>query len=166
LELGRAEVSTKAGNRFELVERAAGGAEAAPRDHRHLQVATGQQRCERERHFIADAAGRVLVDLGYFAGRPLERDARMKHPLGERSNLGHRHAAQEDGHRPSCHLVVVDVAAHVAVDQRGDLEVSELVAVAFFRDKVDDVHGVGGFCPARFLILHASAATASPTSVP
>ena len=117
LELGGAEIRAEAGNRFELIERAAGCAEAAAGDHRHLQIAAGEQRRERQRNFIADAAGGMLIDLGRFAGGPLERDAGVEHVLGEGGDLGDRHAAQVDGHRPGGHLVVGHVAANVAVDE-------------------------------------------------
>ena len=140
LELGRAQIRAKAGDRFELVERAAGRAEAAAGDHRHLQVAAGQQRRERQRNLVADAAGRVLVDLRRFAGRPLERDAGVEHVLGERGDFGDRHAAQVDGHRPGRHLVVGHVAADVAGDERADFVFGQLAAVALFRDEADDVH--------------------------
>ena len=45
-------------------------------------------------------------------------------------------------HRPGGHLVVGNVALGVGIDERTDLEVGELVAVALLRDEVDDVHGV------------------------
>ena len=134
------EIGAEAGDRFELVERAAGGAEAAAGDHRHLQIAAGQERRERQRDLVADAAGRVLVDLRRLAGRPLERHARMQHVLGERGDLGDRHAAQVNGHRPGRHLVVGHVAADVAVDERTDFVVGQLAAVALLRDEVDNVH--------------------------
>ena len=57
------EVDAEAGDRLELVERAAGVAEAAARHHRHRDAARGDRRRERDRDLVADAAGRVLVDL-------------------------------------------------------------------------------------------------------
>ena len=135
------EIGAEAGNRLELVERAAGRAEAAAGDHRHLQVAAGQERREDQRDFVADAAGGMLVDLRRFVCRPLKRRTGTEHVLGERGRFRHRHAAQIDGHCPGGHLVVVDVTLHVGVDDRADLEIGEFFAVAFFRDQVDDVHG-------------------------
>ena len=140
LKLGRAEIRAKAGDGFELVERAAGRAEAAAGDHRHLQVAAGQQRRERQRNLVADAARRMLVDLWRLAGGPLERDAGVEHVLGERGDFGDRHAAQVHGHRPGRHLVVGHVAADVARDERTDFVFGQLAAVALFRDEADDVH--------------------------
>ena len=62
----------EAGNRLELVERPAGVAEAAPAHHRHRDAARGDERREAEAHLVADAAGRVLVDLDPGHGREVE----------------------------------------------------------------------------------------------
>jgi hypothetical protein len=51
-----------AGDRVELVERAAGVAQPAPGDHRHRAAAGGDDRRQQQRDLVADAAGRVLVD--------------------------------------------------------------------------------------------------------
>ena len=70
-----------AGDRLELVERAAGVAEAAPGNHRHEGAAGRQHRREHQADIVADAAGRMLVDHG--PGRreiaPVEHDARVHH---------------------------------------------------------------------------------------
>jgi hypothetical protein len=50
-----------AGNGFQLVERAAGMAEPAPRDHRHRQPAGRRDRRQHQRDVVADPAGRMLV---------------------------------------------------------------------------------------------------------
>ncbi len=62
-------------NRIELVERAAGVAEAAARDHRNEGAAGGEHRAEHERHVVADTAGRVLVEdrAGEVRRAPVER---------------------------------------------------------------------------------------------
>ena len=65
------QVDAEPGDRLELVERAAGVAEAAARHHRHRDAARGDRRRERDRDLVADAAGRVLVDLR--AARSLDR---------------------------------------------------------------------------------------------
>ena len=70
------QVGAPAGDRFHLVERAAGVAEAAPRQLRHRGAARGDERHEDERDLVADAAGRVLVD-----GRPADcRTGRAARP--------------------------------------------------------------------------------------
>ena len=53
-----------AGDAVELVQRPAGVAEAAAGDHRHRRAARGEDRGEHQRHLVADAAGRVLVEHG------------------------------------------------------------------------------------------------------
>ena len=58
-EVGRGVV---AGDRVELVERAARVAEAAAGDHRHRAAAGGEDRREQQRDLVADAAGGVLVE--------------------------------------------------------------------------------------------------------
>ena len=50
------------GNGFELVECAAGMAEAAAGHHRHGRAARGDERRQDERRLVADAAGAVFVD--------------------------------------------------------------------------------------------------------
>src|SRR2546427_9435630 len=49
-------------SRLELVEGAAGVAQPAARHHRHGHAARRHERREHQRHLVADAAGRVLVD--------------------------------------------------------------------------------------------------------
>ena len=62
LEERKVRLRDVAGDRIELVERAAGVAEAAPGDHRHIGAAGGEHRRQHQRHVVADAAGRVLVE--------------------------------------------------------------------------------------------------------
>ena len=62
------QVGPPAGDRLELVEGAAGVAEAAAGQLRHRDPAGGDQRGQRQRDLVADAAGRVLV-----GGRPRQR---------------------------------------------------------------------------------------------
>ena len=73
----RSEVGLRvvAGDRIELVERAAGVAEAAAGDHRHVGAAGREHRREHQRDVVADAAGRVLVEdrAGQVGVAPVER---------------------------------------------------------------------------------------------
>ena len=62
-KLGFGEAGAVAGNGFELVERAAGDAEAAAGDHRDGGAAGGDERGEGDGYLVADAAGGMLVDL-------------------------------------------------------------------------------------------------------
>ena len=56
------ELDAEAGDRLELVERAAGVAEAAAAHLPERHAARRDDRPDRERRLVADAAGRVLVD--------------------------------------------------------------------------------------------------------
>ena len=64
-----------AGDGIELVERAAGMAEAAARDHRHKGAAGGEHGGEHQADIVADAAGRMLVEdrAGQRGAAPVER---------------------------------------------------------------------------------------------
>ena len=77
--LGEREVGAKAGNGFELVERAAGVAERAAGHHRHGDVERRDERREHERHLVADAAGRVFVDARASEVRQVEPVAAQQH---------------------------------------------------------------------------------------
>ena len=74
------DVHPEAGDRLELVQRAARVPEAAPGDHRHEAAAGRDQRCEHEADLVADAAGRVFVDdrPGQPRARPVEHLARAE----------------------------------------------------------------------------------------
>ena len=63
-ELGEGEADAEAGDGLELVQRSAGVAEAAARDHGHVDAAGRGQRSEDQRRLVAHAARGVLVDLG------------------------------------------------------------------------------------------------------
>ena len=67
------EVDAEAGDRLELVERAAGVAEAAAAHLPDRDAAGGDDRADRDRRLVADAAGRVLVD-----DLPAERPAEVE----------------------------------------------------------------------------------------
>ena len=95
---------------------------------------------EDEGGFVADAAGGVLVD--FFAGEigEIQHFAGIQHDLGERGEFGTGHAANPDGHEPSGHLVVGNVAASVAGDQEVDLFAGVFAGVAFFPNEIDGAH--------------------------
>ena len=71
-EVGERQIDVEPGNGFELVERAARVAEAAPADHRdvdgllserHDDVRGRNYRSDHERSFVADAARGMLIDF-------------------------------------------------------------------------------------------------------
>ena len=110
----RRERGAHAGDRLELVERAAGVAERAAREFRNRHAAGRDERHDDQRDAIADAAGGVLVDR-----RPVERDrvARADHGFGQRVRLGRGQPADRRRHQQRRHRRLVDGAVNVAVDQ-------------------------------------------------
>jgi len=60
----RGKAGTESRNRLELVEGASGVAESSTGHHGDGNAAAGHHRREKERHLVANAAGRVLVYPG------------------------------------------------------------------------------------------------------
>ena len=86
-----------AGDRVELVQRAASVTEAPARDHRHVTAAGGEHGCEHEREIVADAAGGMLVD--HRARQiPLQHGAGIAHGERQAHRLLAAHAAEEHRH--------------------------------------------------------------------
>ena len=134
-ELVERQLRAEAGDRLELVERAAGVAEPATAHLPERHSARGDDRADRERCLVADAAGRVLVDH-LPPSAPLRS---IVSPLliiasvsTNVSGLGE--TAEVDGHAERGHLVVGHVAARVAEDQLGQLVGRQLVPVALALD--------------------------------
>ena len=99
-ELVDGELDAEAGDRLELVERAAGVTEAAAAHLPERHAARGDDRADGERRLVAHAAGRVLVDhLAAERGAQVDRLAAADHRVGERERLGGRSAR---GSTPPC----------------------------------------------------------------
>src|SRR5450830_1617177 len=130
---------TPAGDRLELVERPAGVAEAATRQLRHGDAEDRDERRERQRDLVADAARRVLV--GRRARQPGEVQAlaARDHRCGPASDLGPVHPVEQDGHGERGHLLLGDCAARVRVEDPVDLAVRQTTAVTLRADHVDRV---------------------------
>ena len=122
-----------AGDGVELVERAAGMAEAAAGDHRHVGAAGGERRGEHQADIVADPAGRVLVDHRP-RQVPGEHAAGVAHGAGQRHALVAVHAAEEDRHGEGGDLALGDDAGGQPVDEEADLLGRERAAVAFAGD--------------------------------
>ena len=87
------ELDAEARDRLELVERAARVPEPAPAHLPDRHAAGGDDRADRDRRLVADAAGRVLVDdPPAERGAEVERRAAPDHRVGERVGLGRRSA--------------------------------------------------------------------------
>ena len=104
-----------AGDRLELVDRAAGVAEPAAAHLPERDAAGGDDRPDGDRRLVADAAGRVLVDAACARSRAPEVDrlAARDHRVGERVRLGARQAPEVDGHQEGGHLVVGNLVPRV-----------------------------------------------------
>ena len=84
LRLPQREAGAEAGNRLELVERAAGVAQPASRHHRDRHAARREHRRQQQRRLVSHAAGGVLVHQRPLEAVPVEPVARVEHGLGQR----------------------------------------------------------------------------------
>ena len=125
-----------AGDRFHLVQRAAGMAETAARDHRHGRAAGGDDRRQHQRDIVADAAGRMLVDDWAVEAGPVENIAAVAHRLGQRDGLVPRHAPEEDRHGEGRDLPLGDAAVVEAGDEGLDGGRIEGLTVALGADEL------------------------------
>ena len=73
----------KPGNRFQFVERAAGMAQRAARNHRHDDARRRGNRSCDQAGLVADAAGRVLIDFDTRNRRQVQRFAGAHHRFGQ-----------------------------------------------------------------------------------
>src|SRR4029453_15437995 len=136
-ELVTGEFDAESRNRLELVQRPAGVAEPAAAHLPEGDAARGDQRPDDERCLVPYPPGRVLVRDGTAdLGLQVDRLAAPHHGLGERVGLLRGEPLEVNGHAESGELVVRDLAARVAEDERGDLLVGELPAVALALDQL------------------------------
>ena len=82
--------NSEAGNRFQLVECAAGVTQAASADHRHRQPTRRHQRRQDQRCFVADSTCRVLVHRLHAEGSQVKHLTRAQHRVGEVCGLCRR----------------------------------------------------------------------------
>ncbi len=155
-DLVEGELGVEAGDGFELVECAAGVAEAAAGDHGDAdagdaswckggEACGGEDGCDEKRGLVADAAGGVLVDGEGVEAGGVEGFAGVAHGGGEGGELLRGESAMEDGHEEGCDLRVGDElllwrAVDEGVDEGLDFLVGEDAAVALVED---DVYGMG-----------------------
>ncbi len=134
------ELGAPAGDRLELVERAAGVPEPAARQLGHGRATGRDERAQHQRDLVADASRGVLVDGGPPDARQVEAGARRQHRRGPAGELGGLHAPPHDRHEQGRGLLVGDVADGVGLDEPVDLLVGQPPAVALGADDVDGVH--------------------------
>ena len=135
----------ESGNGIQLVEGAAGDAEAASGNHRHAEAEAGEQRRERERNLVADAAGGMFVHERSLVPRKFKHVAGIAHGERERSGLGGVEAAKIDGHEQRGHLVVGNYSGGEFADEFLDLFWREGFPLALGFNDSKKVHfSVGG----------------------
>ena len=136
-ELVGRELDPEAGDRLELVERAAGVTETATAHLPEGNAARRDDRANRDRSLVPHAARRVLVDDAPAERRAhVERLARLDERLRQRVGLGAGEPPEVDGHAPRGHLVVGDLAGGVARHESHDLLSRVLPAVPLPLDEV------------------------------
>ena len=140
IKLLEREIRGKAGKALELVDRAAGVAEAAAGHLGHLDAAGRHHRHEDERGLVPHAAGGVLVRLDAGDAGEVDRLAAVEHGEREIERLAPVHAAKIDRHRHGGHLIVRHGAVDKAADHPLNLLGCQLAAVAFFHDQVVHLH--------------------------
>ncbi len=126
----------EARDRFQLVQRAAGMAEAASGNHRHIAAAGGHHRSQHQRGDVADAAGGVLIDHRTVEVQrlPVQHGARIAHRHGERHALRQRHIVKKNGHRQRGDLTFGNAVIAHAVDEEANFLFAQPLAIALFTD--------------------------------
>ncbi len=86
-----------------------------------------------KRGLVANAAGGMLVSLGFGNTGEVERDSRLQHRFGERLLFGLIHAVEVDGHQQRANLVVGNVAMSDTRNEEIDLFTRECSPSRFLR---------------------------------
>ena len=107
-------------NRLHLVQRAARVAETASRNHRHGDAARRYDGREHQRHDIADAAGRMLVDNGSIE-IPRHRVPGVAHRERQRDRFLARHSVEANRHSECGYVRVRPRAVRKTAHEVGDL---------------------------------------------
>ena len=127
-------------DRLQLVERPAGVGESAARDHRNHHAGRSHRGRQHERGLVADAAGRVLVDLAPGERPKVQHSPGAPHRLRQGGGLALVQPAEHDRHQPRRDLVVRDFTRGVPAHEEGDLFVRQLRALSFLPDQVHGAH--------------------------
>ena len=155
-KFGERKIHVEAGDGFKLVERAAGVAEPAPADHRHVDLRDLHWHAARPSLPAPAAAttGAITSDVlsptppveclsTFRAGNAaeIEHFARVQHGFGERGGFGGCHAAPNHGHQPSGKLVVGNGAVRGAINEKvRSLRARFLLPIALLANDVDGAH--------------------------
>src|SRR6266545_1737004 len=134
------EVGPKAGDRRELVERAAGVAETPARHHADARSRGGDQRGENERDLVSDSSRRMLVhDRSEI--RQIPAVSRIAHGFRQRRRLRGGETEDHRRHQEGGGLVLGDLSGDDAADQVCDLLLRQLLTLSLCaKDLVDASH--------------------------
>jgi hypothetical protein len=139
--LGR-QIRPHAGDRLELVERAARVSEPAARELRHAEPQGRGQRGEHERDAVGDPPGGVLVDGRKVRSGEAKGLARVHHRRREREGLLVVEPANQARHEERRRQRVGHVSRRVALDEGTDVSRRERPTVPLRSDDVARiVHG-------------------------
>src|SRR5258708_5519883 len=122
------------------MEGAAGNSKATARNHGHTETQAGEQRRQRERNFVAYAAGGMFIDERARIGGKSEQVSGIAHGEGQSGHFLRIEAAKENGHQESGYLIVWNPACCVSVDYGFDLVRGQWLPVAFCFKEGQEIH--------------------------
>ena len=120
-ELLHGQIGSEAGDGLQLVQGAAGVAQATSGNHRHHHASSGRDRSTDQTGFIANPTRGVFI---YFHSRDLgQRNhfAGLHHALGQGTYFSVRHTAKIGRHEEGGHLVIRNFTRGVSVHKELDL---------------------------------------------
>ena len=140
-EVRQSELGAEPGDRLELVQGSARVADAAFGDDGNRQPAGRGDRRGDQRYFVADAAGRVVVHLGFGHCGEVDALPAAEHRRRQRGGFGVVESVARAGHQKGGHLRIGNFRADISVDQPFELFESEFFAIALAADQIyNSVH--------------------------
>ena len=130
----------EAGKALQLVDGAAGVAEAAPGHLGDLEPAGRDHGAQHQARLVPDTAGGVLVRLDPGDGTEVKDIPGALHREGEVQDLTVVHPAQQDRHAHGGHLVIRNDAGGIVRDHVPDFFRGQSLAVALLRDEIGHAH--------------------------
>ena len=146
-----AEIRAPAGNRFQLVEGAAGVSQTAAGELRHAHAKDRHQGGQWEGDLVSYSPGGVFVRGGLSQLRKVHPFAGTNHGVGPASDLFPVHSVEVDRHGQGTHLFLAHRSARVGVDHPVNLCVVQHLPVTLGCNDVDDVER---FYPAKIVSAH------------
>ena len=116
-EVGLGNLNGKSWDRLKFVQRTARVTQAAAAHLGNLDTQRCNKRANDQRSFIANTAGRVLVNLNTRDCREVHHVARLCHCHGQMSRLVRGHTLVENGHRQRRGLVIGNIPSYIARDK-------------------------------------------------